>query len=135
MCDFWSSYSPSNYPKLLTYHVSFSSTRSGSTDGSGRCTPPNTSVGFIRLCVPFCGEFIWERIKDALEALPELDSDGYEEDSFTTDRPLAFNYFQAVILHRISLRLCRPPDPNTAYRRQSMWVQIQMSQLLLDIHI
>ena len=55
----------------------------------------NPSVGFIRLCVPFCSEFIWERIKGAFEALPELDPDGYEEDSFTTDRSLAFNYFQA----------------------------------------
>jgi hypothetical protein len=48
-------------------------------------------VGFIRRCILYHSELIWERIKGALGAPPELEPDGFEEDSFTLDNPLTFN--------------------------------------------
>ncbi|KAF8473620.1 hypothetical protein DFH94DRAFT_135852 [Russula ochroleuca] len=42
-------------------------------------------VGLIRRCVLYHSELIWERIKGALGAPPELDPDDFEEDPFTVD--------------------------------------------------
>ncbi|KAI9448773.1 hypothetical protein BJY52DRAFT_1310599 [Lactarius psammicola] len=56
--------------------------------------PDEVWVGLIRRCVLFHSELIWERIKGALGAPPELDPDGFEEDPFTADKPLTFNDFK-----------------------------------------
>ncbi|KAI0251737.1 hypothetical protein BJV78DRAFT_1208378 [Lactifluus subvellereus] len=48
-------------------------------------------VGLIRRCVLYHSELIWERIKGALGAPPELEPDGFEEDPFTLNNPLTFN--------------------------------------------
>ncbi|KAF8262001.1 hypothetical protein EI94DRAFT_1744677 [Lactarius quietus] len=52
--------------------------------------PDEVWVGLIRRCVLFHSELIWERIKGALGAPPELDPDGFDEDTFTADKPLTF---------------------------------------------
>ena len=52
--------------------------------------PDEIWVGLIRRCVLFHSELIWERIKGALGAPPELDPDGFDEDPFTVDTPLTF---------------------------------------------
>ncbi|KAH9006700.1 hypothetical protein EDB83DRAFT_2462772 [Lactarius deliciosus] len=56
--------------------------------------PDEVWVGLIRRCVLFHSELIWERIKGALGAPPELDPDGFEEDPFTADKPLTFSDFK-----------------------------------------
>ena len=56
--------------------------------------PDEVWVGLIRRCVLFHSELIWERIKGALGAPPELDPDGFEEDPFTADKPLTFKDFK-----------------------------------------
>jgi hypothetical protein len=53
--------------------------------------PDEEWVGLIRRCVLYHSELIWERIKGALGAPPELEPDGFEEDPFTLDNPLTFN--------------------------------------------
>ena len=58
--------------------------------------PDEVWVGLIRRCVLFHSELIWERIKGALGAPPELDPDGFEEDPFTADRPLTFDVFEKL---------------------------------------
>ncbi|KAI9458312.1 hypothetical protein F5148DRAFT_1287426 [Russula earlei] len=47
-------------------------------------------VGLIRRCILYHSELIWERIKGALGAPPELDPDGFEVDPFTFDGPVTF---------------------------------------------
>jgi len=47
-------------------------------------------VGLIRRCILYHSELIWERIKGALGAPPELDPDGFEADTFTGDSTLTF---------------------------------------------
>jgi hypothetical protein len=56
--------------------------------------PDEIWVGLIRRCVLFHSELIWERIKGALGAPPELDPDGFDADPFTADKPLAFKDFK-----------------------------------------
>ncbi|KAN0129347.1 hypothetical protein V8E53_012831 [Lactarius tabidus] len=56
--------------------------------------PDEIWVGLIRRCVLFHSELIWERIKGALGAPPELDPDGFDEDPFTADKPLTFKDFK-----------------------------------------
>ena len=56
--------------------------------------PDEVWVGLIRRCVLFHSELIWERIKGALGAPPELDPDGFEEDPFTADKPVTFKDFK-----------------------------------------
>jgi hypothetical protein len=53
--------------------------------------PDEVWVGLIRRCVLYHSELIWERIKGALGAPPELDPDGFQEDPFTLDNLLTFN--------------------------------------------
>jgi hypothetical protein len=53
--------------------------------------PDEVWVGLTRRCVLYHSELIWERIKGALGAPPELEPDGFEEDPFTLDNPLTFN--------------------------------------------
>ena len=52
--------------------------------------PDEVWVGLIRRCVLHRSELIWERIKGALGAPPELDPDGFERDHYTVDEPVIF---------------------------------------------
>ena len=52
--------------------------------------PDEVWVGLIRRCVLYRSELIWERIKGALGAPPELDPDGFERDPYTVDDPVIF---------------------------------------------
>jgi len=52
--------------------------------------PDEVWVGLIRRCVLYHSEPIWERIKGALGAPPELDPDGFEKDPYTVDDPVVF---------------------------------------------
>ena len=56
--------------------------------------PDEIWVGLIRRCVLFHSELIWERIKGALGAPPELDPDGFDDDPFTVDKSLTFKDFK-----------------------------------------
>lgn len=67
--------------------------------------PDDVWVGLIRRCVLYRSELIWERIKGALGAPPELDPDGFERDPYTTDVPLIFK----------NLKLDHSSDPGTRY--------------------
>jgi hypothetical protein len=65
--------------------------------------PDEVWVGLIRRCVLYRSELIWERIKGALGAPPELDPDGFEMDPYTVDVPLIFK----------NLKLGHSSDPGT----------------------
>ncbi|KAH9013339.1 hypothetical protein EDB84DRAFT_1424117 [Lactarius hengduanensis] len=77
--------------------------------------PDEVWVGLIRRCVLFHSELIWERIKGALGAPPELDPDGFEEDPFTADKPLTFSDFKLESLEDFvsSPTEDHPPVPDT----------------------
>ncbi|KAH9052582.1 hypothetical protein EDB87DRAFT_1581677 [Lactarius vividus] len=82
--------------------------------------PDEVWVGLIRRCVLFHSELIWERIKGALGAPPELDPDGFEEDPFTADKPLTFTDFKLESLEDFiaSPTEGRPPIPDTTPQPQ-----------------
>jgi hypothetical protein len=65
--------------------------------------PDDVWVGLIRRCVLYRSELIWERIKGALGAPPELDPDGFERDPYTVDDPVIFK----------NLKLDHSSDPGT----------------------
>jgi hypothetical protein len=67
--------------------------------------PDEVWVGLIRRCVLYRSELIWERIKGALGAPPELDPDGFEGDPYTVDDPVIFK----------SLKLDYLSDPGTRF--------------------
>ncbi|KAF8493259.1 hypothetical protein F5888DRAFT_1855317 [Russula emetica] len=67
--------------------------------------PDELWVGLIRRCVLYRSELIWERIKGALGAPPELDPDGFERDPYTVDDPLIFK----------NLKLDHSSDPGTRF--------------------
>ncbi|KAH9967534.1 hypothetical protein BC827DRAFT_1152829 [Russula dissimulans] len=52
--------------------------------------PDEVWVGLIRRCILYHSELIWERVKGALGAPPELEPDGFETDPFTGDSPMTF---------------------------------------------
>jgi hypothetical protein len=52
--------------------------------------PDDVWVGLIRRCVLCRSEPIWEGIKGALGAPPELDPDGFQKDPYTVDGPVVF---------------------------------------------
>jgi hypothetical protein len=79
--------------------------------------PDEVWVGLIRRCVLFHSELIWERIKGALGAPPELDPDGFEEDPFTADRSLTFNDFKLPDFIASPVE-DHPPVPDTAPQPQ-----------------
>jgi len=82
--------------------------------------PDEVWVGLIRRCVLFHSELIWERIKGALGAPPELDPDGFDEDPFTADRPLTFSDFKLDSLPDFvaSPAEYHPPVPDTTPQPQ-----------------
>jgi hypothetical protein len=67
--------------------------------------PDEVWVGLIRRCVLYRSELIWERIKGALGAPPELDPDGFERDHYTVDDPVIFK----------NLKLDHSSDPGTRF--------------------
>ena len=67
--------------------------------------PDEVWVGLTRRCVLYRSELIWERIKGALGAPPELDPDGFETDPYTVDDPVIFK----------TLELDHSPDPKTRF--------------------
>ena len=72
-------------------------------------------VGLIRRCVLYHSELIWERIKGALGAPPELEPDGFEEDPFTLNNPLTFNDLNLGSSTDSAAQPAetRPPNPDT----------------------
>jgi hypothetical protein len=74
--------------------------------------PDEVWVGLIRRCVLYHSELIWERIKGALGAPPELDPDGFEEDPFTVDRPLIFNTLESELWSDLAAPHNESPPPN-----------------------
>jgi hypothetical protein len=67
--------------------------------------PDEVWVGLIRRCVLYRSELIWERIKGALGAPPELDPDSFERDPYTVDDPVIFK----------NLKLDHSSDPGTRF--------------------
>jgi hypothetical protein len=67
--------------------------------------PDEVWVGLIRRCVLYRSELIWERIKGALGAPPELDPDDFERDHYTVDDPVIFK----------NLKLGHSSDPGTRF--------------------
>ena len=67
--------------------------------------PDEVWVGLIRRCVLYRSELIWERIKGALGAPPDLDPDGFERDPYTIDDPVIFK----------DLTLEHSSDPETRF--------------------
>ena len=67
--------------------------------------PDDVWVGLTRRCVLCRSELIWERIKGALGAPPELDPDGFETDPYTVDDPVIFK----------NLKLDHSSDPGTRF--------------------
>jgi hypothetical protein len=59
--------------------------------------PDEIWVGLIRRCVLHHSELIWERIKGALGAPPELDPEGFEEDPFAVDSLVTFRDLTLVL--------------------------------------
>ncbi|KAI0306104.1 hypothetical protein B0F90DRAFT_963912 [Multifurca ochricompacta] len=73
-------------------------------------------VGLIRRCVLYHSELIWERIKGALGAPPELDPNDFEEDPFTVPKPLTFNDLKTDTLSELlasPTEVHPPPNPDT----------------------
>jgi hypothetical protein len=67
--------------------------------------PDEVWVGLIRRSVLHRSELIWERIKGALGAPPELDPGGFDRDPYTVDDPVIFS----------SLKLDHSSDPGTRF--------------------
>ncbi|KAN0113685.1 hypothetical protein V8E52_007484 [Russula decolorans] len=67
--------------------------------------PDEVWVGLIRRCVLYRSELIWERIKGALGAPPELDPDDFERDPYTVDDPVIFK----------NLKLDHSSDPGAQF--------------------
>jgi len=75
--------------------------------------PDDVWVGLIRRCVLYRSELIWERIKGALGAPPELDPDGFEEDHYTIDNPVVFKNLKPDLSSSdVAARLAESPPPN-----------------------
>ena len=74
--------------------------------------PDEVWVGLIRRCVLHRSELIWERIKGALGAPPELDPDGFEMDPYTVDVPLIFKDLKLDHSSDPGTRLTESPDPD-----------------------
>jgi hypothetical protein len=74
--------------------------------------PDEVWVGLIRRCVLYRSELIWERIKGALGAPPELDPDGFEEDPFTVDKPVVFKKLKSDLSSDFAARLTESPPPD-----------------------
>ena len=68
-------------------------------------------VGLIRRCVLYHSELIWERIKGALGAPPELDPDDFEEDLFTVDSPVTFNTLKLDLWSDLAVPHNESPPP------------------------
>jgi hypothetical protein len=71
--------------------------------------PDEVWVGLIRRCVLYRSELIWERIKGALGAPPELDPDDFEEDSFTIDSPVVFKNLKSDLSSDLAARFTESP--------------------------
>jgi hypothetical protein len=74
--------------------------------------PDEVWVGLIRRCVLYHSELIWERIKGALGAPPELDPNDFEEDPFTVDGPLIFNTLKSEIWSDLAAPRTEAPPSN-----------------------
>jgi hypothetical protein len=74
--------------------------------------PDEVWVGLIRRCVLYRSELIWERIKGALGAPPELDPDGFEEDPFTIDKPVVFKNLKSDLSSDFAARFTESPSPD-----------------------
>ena len=75
--------------------------------------PDDVWVGLIRRCVLYRSELIWERIKGAVGAPPELDPDDFEEDRYTIDNPVVFKNLKSKLLSSdVAARLAESPPPN-----------------------
>ena len=75
--------------------------------------PDEVWVGLIRRCVLYRSELIWERIKGALGAPPELDPDGFEMDPYTVDVPLIFENLKLDHSSDPGTRLTESPDQDS----------------------
>ena len=75
--------------------------------------PDEVWVGLIRRCVLYRSELIWERIKAALGAPPELDPDGFEMDPYTVDVPLIFENLKLDHSSDPGTRLTESPDQDS----------------------
>jgi hypothetical protein len=74
--------------------------------------PDEVWVGLVRRCVLYHSELIWERIKGALGAPPELDPDDFEEDPFAVDRPLMFNTLKSELWSDLAAPHNESPPPD-----------------------
>ena len=74
--------------------------------------PDEVWVGLIRRCILYHSELIWERIKGALGAPPELDPDDFEEDPYTVDSPVIFNTLKEELLSDPAAPHNESPPPN-----------------------
>jgi len=76
--------------------------------------PDEVWVGLVRRCILYRSELIWERIKGALGAPPELDPNNFEEDPYTVDSPVIFNALKEDLLSDLDLAAPHnespPPD-------------------------
>ena len=74
--------------------------------------PDEVWVGLIRRCILYHSELIWERIKGALGAPPELDPDDFEEDPYTVDSPVIFDTLKEEHLSDPAAPHNESPPPN-----------------------
>jgi hypothetical protein len=74
--------------------------------------PDEVWVGLIRRCVLYHSELIWERIKGALGAPPELDPNDFEEDPFTVESPLIFNTLKSELWSDLAAPHTEAPPSN-----------------------
>jgi hypothetical protein len=75
--------------------------------------PDHVWVTLIRRCVLYRSELIWERIKGALGAPPELDPDDFEEDRYTIDNPVVFKNLKPDLSSSdVAARLAESLPPN-----------------------
>ena len=74
--------------------------------------PDEVWVGLIRRCILYHSELIWERIKGALGAPPELDPNDFEEDPYTVDSPVIFDTLKEALLSDLAAPHNESPPPN-----------------------
>lgn len=74
--------------------------------------PDEVWVGLIRRCVLYHSELIWERIKGALGAPPELDPGDFEEDPFIVDGPVIFKNLNLDSSRDLAPSLSESPTPD-----------------------